>query len=85
MKLWVDSVNGPPKGWEWARMYAVACAMLSEGLVDELSVGGDADEDGRTANDVILLSECLVKEGIMSAPKLHRHDVWTEETREEKP
>ena len=51
MKLWIDDVRKPPKGWAWVTTYRQAVACLESGAVRQVSFDHDLGE-GRTGYDV---------------------------------
>jgi len=56
MKLWLDDVRKPPRGWKWAKTYEQAVAILETGEVEAISFDHDLGE-GKTGYDVAVWVE----------------------------
>ena len=51
LKLWVDDERPAPEGWVWAATYSAAIAVLSTGMVDEISLDHDLGTE-KTGYDI---------------------------------
>ena len=89
MKLWLDDVRKPPKGWVWAINYDEAVSHLMTGEVVEISLDHDLgmevignhkniligveSQTAKTGYDVACWIEEEVYEGRLTAPIMYCH------------
>jgi hypothetical protein len=73
MKVFLDDLRKPPKGWELVRWPDEAIELLETGEVTEISLDHDLGDDDRgTGYDVVLWMEEAVFSGF-KPPIIHIH------------
>lgn len=74
MKVYLDDIRIPPKGWEWVGWPKEAIKLLKTGKVTEISLDHDLGDDKKgTGNDVILWIEERVINSSFIPPKITIH------------
>jgi len=75
MKLWLDDVRPPPRGWAWSKTVQDAIGKLQTGQFTEVSLDYDLDHtDGRRKGTEVMqwLSQAVI-EGQVPMPLIHVH------------
>ena len=73
MKVFLDDLREPPKGWEWSQSAHWCIKLLENNDVDEISLDHDLGLDDQNGYDVLLWIEEQVVTKNYTSPKIHLH------------